>query len=367
MGKVNHIEAFDILLLKDKYPVYVGENLLADISLLREQVRSQQVFIVTNKSVSSLYLEVITQAFADMQCNVVVLEDGEQFKNQQSLLEIYDSLISQQHHRDTTIFALGGGVIGDITALVASTYQRGVRLVHLPTTLLAQVDSSIGGKTAINHLHAKNMIGSFYHPHAVIMDVNTLLTLSPREFRAGFGEIIKYGLLVGGDFLKSLLLIFDTSFTSENIDSLAPIISKCCQIKASIVSQDECEKNGHRQLLNLGHTFAHALEVVTNYKRWLHGEAVAIGLYCAALLSFQLGYFSRKDLDFVDYLLTKSKLPSRIPADIDIALLQKTMWNDKKIENNILSFVLIRSFGDCYLDANVSDLNLKYVLEAAVC
>lgn len=342
-----------------QYPIYIAADLLLNSTLLQQQVLSEQILIVTNDTVAPLYLDKIKHAFSAFQCDIVVLPDGETHKNEHSLFMIYDALISHHHHRDTTLFALGGGVIGDITGFAAATYQRGVRFVQLPTTLLAQVDSAVGGKTGVNYAQAKNMIGSFYQPHAVIMDLSTLATLPERELRAGFAEIIKYGLLVGGSFLQHLV--------EDGLQcyGLADVVAQCCQIKANFVQRDERE-HGQRALLNLGHTFAHALEAITDYGRWLHGEAVAIGLYCAALLSFHLGYLSQSDVDLLDSLLINAKLPNRIPRDIDLQAVYRLMWNDKKIKNKQLPFVIIRSFGDCILEKKITPKQVDFVLQSAV-
>ena len=294
-----------------------------------------------------------------------MLADGEAHKNQHSLFAIYDALIKHRHNRDTTLVALGGGVIGDMTGFAAATYQRGVRFIQIPTTLLAQVDSSVGGKTAINHQQAKNMLGSFYQPHAVIMDLATLTTLPMREFSAGLGEVIKYGLLAGGDVLTHIQSILADGLKPTSTERLSELIEQCCRIKAEFVQEDERE-TGRRVLLNLGHTFAHALESYTDYQRWLHGEAVAIGLYCAALLSYQLGIFPLSDLTLVDSLLANAKLPSRIPKDIDLVDLHALMFNDKKIKNKTIRFVLMRGLGDCFLDDQVTDESLRRVLSSAV-
>ncbi|MDP3705548.1 MAG: 3-dehydroquinate synthase [Legionellaceae bacterium] len=364
MANAKRITQLDICFPTHQYPVYIGTNLLSDTDLLQHQVQAQQALVVTNETIAALYLDTVLRAFSSIPCDVVVLADGEMHKNQTNLCKIYDALIHHHHHRDTTLFALGGGVVGDITGFAASTYQRGVRLVQLPTTLLAQVDSSVGGKTAINHSQAKNMIGSFYQPHAVIMDLATLSTLPAREFRAGLAEVIKYGLLVGGEFLQQLSEILQNEFTAESMDELATVIAQCCQIKADFVQGDEREQ-GPRVLLNLGHTFAHALESVTCYQRWLHGEAVAIGLYCAALLSYRLGHLTQSDLECVDLLLAQTGLPSRIPNDIDVQLLYQAMLSDKKIKNHTLSFVLMRAIGDCYLETQVSDCDVNACLNLA--
>ena len=347
------------------YPIFVGSDLLADKTLLSRYVLAEQVLIVTNETIAPFYLEKVRQVFSHIQADVLILKDGEAFKNQSSLFAIYDALIKHHHHRDTTLIALGGGVVGDLVGFAASTYQRGVRFIQIPTSLLAQVDASVGGKTAINYLQAKNMIGSFYQPHAVIIDVETLKTLPSRELNAGFAEIIKYALLVGGDFLSNLTQNLDKGILTDSTDDLTDLIWRCCRIKASFVEEDEREQ-GSRVLLNLGHTFAHALEAITGYKRWLHGEAVGIGLYCAVLLSYQLGHLQKEDLLLVDRLLEAAHLPSRIPVTVDLVRLRALMGNDKKIKNKQLRFVLMRSFGNCYLDSEVTEKSLCQVLLGAV-
>jgi 3-dehydroquinate synthase len=347
------------------YPIYIGSDLLLDDGLLSRHVMGRQVMLVTNDKIAPLYIGTVQRAFASYQCDVVVVPDGEIHKNQQTVLMIYEALIQHNHHRDTTIIALGGGVVGDVTGFVAATYKRGVRLIHIPTTLLAQVDASIGGKTGINHLGGKNNIGSFYRPHAVIMDLNTLKTLSLRELRSGVAEVIKYGLLVGGDFLALIESFLSHDLIPLNTDALYLLIKQSCQIKAEIVQEDEFE-TGRRALLNLGHTFAHALESYTNFERWLHGEAVAIGLYCAALLSYQLNLITMVDVDYVDALLKRAQLPRRIPKDIDIDGLYELMFHDKKIKNKSLRFVLMKAFGTCYLDETVTQAQLRSVLLAVI-
>ena len=365
MAKPNSYEQLIVQCSSNTYPVYIGSNLISNVELLTRHVSAQQVLVVTNETVAPLYLCRIQQALASFQCDVVVLKDGEEFKNEDSLFRIYDALINHHHHRDTTLIALGGGVIGDLTGFAAATYQRGVRFIQIPTTLLAQVDASIGGKTAINHPLAKNMIGSFHQPHAVIIDVDTLSTLPERELRAGLAEMIKAALLEGGAFLHRLQAALTEGLVHDSLKQFAVLIADSCQLKANVVKSDERE-TGQRALLNLGHTFAHALEACTRYQRWLHGEAVAIGLYCAALLSHQRGYLNLEDLMLVDSLLKSAKLPRRIPNDIDLAHLQTLMMNDKKIKNNRLCFVLIKAPGNCYLDDQITDDSLRHALMSAV-
>ncbi|WP_298625844.1 3-dehydroquinate synthase, partial [uncultured Legionella sp.] len=293
-----------------------------------------------------------------------ILDDGEEFKNEQSLSVIYNSLIRNRHHRDTTIIALGGGVIGDIAGFAASTYQRGVPFIQIPTTLLAQIDASVGGKTAINHVLGKNLIGSFYQPQSVLIDLDTLQTLSEREFRSGLAEMIKYALLSGGDFLDNLLFALKQGLTATSPE-LPDLIASCCKIKAMFVENDEKEA-GQRALLNLGHTFAHALETYTNYQQWLHGEAVAIGLYCAAVLSFNMGLLESNYVALVERMLKDAHLPHKIPKSIDLKQLRDLMSLDKKIKNNSLRFVVIKKPGECYLDDKVTEHCLHKTLITAV-
>lgn len=346
------------------YPIIIGYHLLSAKNIYEQYVNSSQVLIVTNTSIAPLYLPYLQAVFVDKQCDVVILEDGEHCKNQASLFQIYDALLANSHHRDTTLLALGGGVVGDICGFAASTYQRGVNVLQIPTTLLAQVDASVGGKTAINHPAGKNMIGSFYQPKAVIIDINTLQSLPEREFRAGFAEIIKYAILAGGDFFYTVYHALQGGLSHSSLE-LPAIISHCCQIKAAIVQEDERE-SGARVLLNLGHTVAHALEAYTGYKRWLHGEAVSIGLYCVALLSYEHYGLSKTDFDAIQHMLILSGLPCRIPRDIDINHLYALMAHDKKIKDDKLPFVLIKTLGHCYLDNTVKPACILKILQVAI-
>ena len=365
MANIKLYETIPIVLATEKYPVYIGQGLLSDEALIKSHIRGKSVLLVTNETIAPLYLAKVQKAFSFVACDVVVLPDGEAYKGQASLFALYDKLIDSHHHRDTTLVALGGGVIGDITGFAAATYQRGVSFLQFPSTLLAQVDASVGGKTAINHPRGKNMIGSFHQPDAVFIDVDTLATLPEREFRAGVAEILKYAMLVGGAFLEQLTHLLDQNILLASSEELAQLIGNCCRIKAQFVQEDERE-HGNRALLNLGHTFAHALETDTDYRRWLHGEAVAIGLYCAALLSHRLGYLSKGELDQVDTLLAKASLPRRIPKDRDAKRLQDQMLSDKKIQNNTLRFVVMRSLGDCLLDDQIMEDVVLQVLKDAV-
>ena len=367
MANFNLYERIEVSLVEAHYSISICYDGLQCPELLQSIVKSPQVLIVTNQTIAPLYLKSIQDAFTAVQCDVVILEDGEQFKTQHSLFAIFDALIKNQHHRDTTLIALGGGVIGDLTGFAASTYQRGVGLVQIPTSLLAQVDASVGGKTAINHSLGKNMIGSFYQPQAVLIDVKTLQTLPEREFRAGLAEIVKYAFLEGENFLKQLTDVLHQGLTA-NSPQLPQLIAQCCRIKAKFVEKDEREI-GQRALLNLGHTFAHALEAYSNYQQWLHGEAVAIGLYCAAIMSYKMKLMDKQlveQMEQMQQMLQWAGLPHKIPRTVDLEKLRDLMSLDKKIKNNRLRFVLIKKPGECYLEDQVTEDCLYQTLREAV-
>ena len=368
MGNCKHSKIeyeLKVTIALKSYPVLIGHSLLGNQSVLREHVVSKQVMVVTDKTVAALYLHTVCNAFIDRQCDVVILAEGESFKTDDSVKQIYDALIEKKHHRDTTLIALGGGVIGDMTGFAAATYQRGVSFVQIPTTLLAQVDAAVGGKTAINHPKAKNIIGAFYQPSAVIMDLSTLHTLPLREFRAGLGEVIKYAILEGGDFVSLLNEALLHGLADNQSTDLPRIIAHCCQAKINTIENDERDKNGKRALLNLGHTVAHALETSTHYQRFLHGEAVAIGLYCAALLSFEMQYCDKKTLNLIHTLLCLAQLPSKIPREINLIELAQLMMSDKKVINNQLRLILLKGFGQCYIEEHVNEDKLMTVLQQA--
>lgn len=362
MANPDNYQTLNVEFARNKHKIYLGCNLLENSNLLIEQIAANKACIITNDVVSKYYLSKIERSLSGIKYDTLVLPDGEKYKNYVTLNIIYDFLIANNHNRDTTIIALGGGVIGDVAAFAASTYQRGVRLIHIPTTLLAQVDSSIGGKAAINHKSGKNLIGSFYYPYSIITDIDTLRTLPKRELCAGFAEIIKYGLLVGGDFLRNLSEIFALDFANDSLDKIVEVVAQSSKIKIDLVKQDEQELKGVRQLLNLGHTFAHGIETVTNYQRFLHGEAVAIGLYMAAKLSYHLSYLRAQDLEVVDNLLKSAGLPCRLPKDISIEQLKSAMLFDKKVRNNVLPFVVIKKFGECVVDYSVTEDLLNRLL-----
>ncbi len=275
------------------YPIYIGSGILADQQLLRRHVSGRQVMLVTNEVVAPLYLDKVRAGYPGISCSQVVLPDGEENKNLATLELVFDQLLAERHNRGTTIVALGGGVVGDMAGFAAACYQRGVNFVQVPTTLLAQVDSSVGGKTGVNHPLGKNMIGAFYQPQCVIIDTETLQTLPARHYRAGIAEVIKYGIIADREFFVWLENNY-SSLLSLREDALHYAITRSCEIKARVVAQDERE-SGLREILNLGHTFGHAIETEQGYGEWLHGEAVAAGMVMAADLSVRMGLLGAGD------------------------------------------------------------------------
>ncbi len=349
----------DVDLAGRSYPIYIGGNLLNRSDILDRHVCGPQVMIVTNEIVAPLYLNMMLPALARFDVHTTVLPDGERYKDLRTLNSIFDALLKVPCDRQTTIIALGGGVIGDVAGFAAACYQRGVPLLQVPTTLLAQVDSSVGGKTAVNHTLGKNMIGAFYQPIAVIADTDTLGSLPPRELRSGLAEVIKYGLIGDYEFLAWLeehighLLELDP-------DSLAHAIERSCRNKARVVAADERE-TGERALLNLGHTFGHAIETHTGYGSWLHGEAVAVGMVMAMDLSVRMGKIKTSDMVRVVDLLKQAGLPVRPPAGMSPEMFLTHMAVDKKVEKGRVRLVLLNALGDAYLsdDYATAQLNLS--------
>jgi len=343
---------------KRSYPIYIGSGLLDDHDLLRQHIRAKQIMIVSNETVAPLYLERVQAAFADFQCDTVILPDGEAHKDITSFMQIIDTLIDNQHHRNTTLVALGGGVIGDITGFASACYQRGTDFIQMPTTLLAQVDASVGGKTAINHPRAKNMIGAFHQPRCVIIDTQTLDTLPDRHISAGVAEIIKAALIHDATFF-SWLENNMAKLLQKDPQAIAIAIERACAIKCEIVAQDETETTGTRALLNLGHTFGHAIEQNLNYQQWLHGEAVAAGTVMAADLSQQLGWLNETDVARIQKLIQAAKLPIRPPSGLQCESLLTAMAVDKKNVNANIRFVLLKAIGEAVLTDSVDATLLK--------
>jgi 3-dehydroquinate synthase len=335
------VETIVVDLGNRSYPIHVGEGLLERADLLAASIAAKQILVVTNDVVAPHYLGTLIDALPHPAASLV-LPDGEVHKNLETFATIIDRLIDLGFHRDACIVALGGGVVGDLAGFAAASYQRGIDFVQIPTTLLAQVDSSVGGKTAVNHRAAKNMVGAFYQPSAVIADIKTLHTLPPRELAAGLAEVIKYGLIVDSDFLAWLESNLDL-LVAHDPDALTHAIRRCCEIKAEIVAEDERER-GRRALLNLGHTFGHALEAIGGYDRWLHGEAVAIGMSVAARVSAELGWLSAEDCERIDRLLARAGLPTQA-SDVDADRWLATMQLDKKADQRGLTLILLERIG----------------------
>ena len=347
--------------LADKsYPIYIGSDLLSSKSLLSDHIQGKQVMVVTNTTIAPLYLEKLKDALSDFNVESVVLPDGEEFKTLETLNKVFDALLKAKFDRSSTLVALGGGVVGDITGYAAASYQRGVNFIQLPTSLLSQVDSSVGGKTGVNHELGKNMIGAFYQPKAVIIDVDTLDTLSDQEYSAGMAEVIKYGLLGNADFFSMLETNIE-SIMARNKDLIIEIIFNSCKDKASIVALDEFER-GKRALLNLGHTFGHGIENAFGYGNYLHGEAVSIGMVMAAKLSMDEGHLSNEDAIRVESILSKADLPISIKKSIDSETLIEAMSLDKKSIDGKIRLVLLKALGDSYLTDSYSKENFNKVV-----
>jgi 3-dehydroquinate synthase len=334
------------------YPIHIGPGLLNNADLITRHIVGSSALIVSNTTVAPLYLDKIehTLQSAGIRFNTVILQDGEQYKTMHSVEQIIDQLISQRHDRKTTLIALGGGVIGDITGFAAAIYQRGVNFIQVPTTLLSQVDSSVGGKTGINHPAAKNMVGAFYQPQCVVADTDTLNSLPDRELSAGLAEVIKYGLIHDAEFFDWLEHNID-QLMQRNQQNLSHAILVSCQTKAEIVAIDERE-SGIRAILNLGHTFGHAIESAMGYGNWLHGEAVAAGMVQAADLSLRHGWISPQIVQRTVDLLQQSKLPVWGPPGMSAKQYLEFMAIDKKVDQGVIKLVLLKQLGEAIISAD---------------
>ena len=343
------------------YSIFIGAGLRGRADLFDASLAGNQVLVVSNETVAPLYLEDVRNALGDRDVQVIILPDGEEFKTLGEVEKILDALVEARFARDCTLVALGGGVVGDMAGFAAACYQRGVAHVQVPTTLLAQVDSSVGGKTGVNHPRGKNMIGAFHQPACVIADTETLSTLPDREFRAGLGEIIKYGLLWDANFF-AWQEAHMPKLLARDRDCITTVIYRSCLIKADMVSADETE-SGVRALLNLGHTFAHAIEAGLGFGTWLHGEAVAAGLCMAADLSARLGRIDADDVRRVEKLVESASLPIRAPADLSTDRMLELMAVDKKIKGGKLRLVLLNAIGKAELDGDFDPRALRETLE----
>ncbi|HEY5790394.1 MAG TPA: 3-dehydroquinate synthase [Gammaproteobacteria bacterium] len=345
------------------YPIEIGRGLRHRPELFAPAVRGGQVVIVSNETVAPLYLEELRRTLSAWECHEVILPDGERFKTLETVSQVFDALLARRCERSVTLVALGGGVIGDITGFAAACYQRGVPFIQVPTTLLAQVDSSVGGKTGVNHPLGKNMIGAFHQPNAVIIDTETLGTLELRQLRAGLAEVIKYGLIRDPGFF-SWLELNCAALLERDDDLLAEAIARSCRNKAAVVADDEREA-GQRALLNLGHTFGHAIETAVGYGEWLHGEAVAVGTALAADLSVRLGWLQEGERQRILRLLAASGLPLAPPAAIAADEMLRLMALDKKVSAGQLRLVLLRSIGQAVVSADYASALLQETLLTA--
>ena len=342
-----------------RYPISIGSGLLANRELLEARIRSRDLLIVTNTTVAQLYLAKLTDTLASKRVAECILPDGEQHKTLQTAGWVFDALVAKKMNRDATVLALGGGVIGDIAGFAAACYQRGVGYVQIPTTLLAQVDSSVGGKTGVNHPGGKNLIGAFYQPLAVIADTDTLASLPDRELRAGLAEVIKYGC-VWDPLLFDWLDNNMGGLLARDVDALTYSIARSCEIKATVVAKDEREQN-LRAILNFGHTFAHAIEAATGYETYLHGEAVGLGMLIAADLSHRLGMLDAAILERIREILRKAGLPTTAPR-IGAARALELMQMDKKVLAGTVRLVLLERLGRAIVTGDYS----QAALDAAV-
>ena len=342
------------------YPIYIGAGLLDRPELLSRHIVGTRVAIVTNETVAPLYLARVRGHVASLRPVEVVLPDGEQYKSLEVLNRIFDALLAAHCDRRTTLIALGGGVIGDMAGFAAACYQRGVPLIQVPTTLLAQVDSSVGGKTGVNHPLGKNMIGAFYQPRAVIVDTDTLNTLPDRELSSGLAEAIKVGLIRDPEFFAWLEVNLD-KLLARDPEALAYAIHRSCRNKAEVVAADERE-SGVRATLNLGHSFGHAIETGVGYGNWLHGEAIAAGMVMASDLSRRLKWLSAADVARVEKLIRRARLPVRAPGTLSTARFLELMAVDKKVLDGRLRLVLLKRLGEAVVTDNYPRAELEATL-----
>jgi 3-dehydroquinate synthase len=341
------------------YPILIGEGLLGQSDLLRSHVPARDILIVSNTTVAPLYLDTLSAGLQPRRIVEAILPDGEAHKTLASVARVLDVLVANRFGRDCTVVALGGGVVGDMAGFAAACYQRGVSYVQIPTTLLSQVDSSVGGKTGVNHPGGKNLIGAFHQPIVVLADTRTLKTLPPRELRAGLAEVIKYGLICDSAFFSWLEDHLDDLLAGDPT-ALAHVIHRSCAIKAEIVGRDEREQ-GDRALLNLGHTFGHAIESATGYTQWLHGEAIGAGLLMATAMSHECGLISAAEVDRVERLVAKTGLPTRIDA-VSAETALEHMRIDKKVQGGHIRLILLRKIGDAFITADYSAAALERTL-----
>jgi 3-dehydroquinate synthase len=362
MATSNMTEMLEVNLGDRRYPIVIGPDVLGRQELLLPHVAGNQVCVITDETVAPLYLDRVRAALSAIrQVDAIVIPDGESRKTIATYSSIIDDLMRLRHNRTTTLLALGGGVVGDITGFVAATYQRGVNFIQLPTTLLAQVDSSVGGKTGVNHPQGKNMIGAFHQPVCVLADTGVLSTLPRREYLAGVAEVIKYGIIRDAPFFDWLEARRDRLLQLDQ-PVLAHAVRTSCAIKAAVVESDERE-GGLRAILNYGHTFGHAIEALTQYQEYLHGEAVAIGMVMAADLSFRHGWLGRRDAAKIRHLVEAMGLPS-CPPRLGAEAFLDAMGMDKKVVDGRLRFVILHALGDAAVSDAIDPVLLHQTLDA---
>ena len=336
------------------YPIYVGNELLSQGDELRSLVGDRDVCLVTNTTIAPLYLSTVTDALAgDRKLTVIELPDGEVHKTLESYERVLAAALEDKHERTTLFIALGGGVVGDMTGFAAATFLRGVDFIQLPTTLLSQVDSSVGGKTGVNHAMGKNLIGAFHQPIGVIIDTATLETLPDREYAAGIAEVIKYGLIADADFFNHLIRQVE-ALANRDQAVLADVIARCCRIKADVVARDERE-GGVRAILNFGHTFGHAIEREQGFGNWLHGEAVAAGMSIAARISAGRGAISPGTVSALEGFLQSFSLPTKAPEGMGITAFLSAMQGDKKVQAGRIRYVLLESLGKACVTSDLEE------------
>lgn len=356
-------QRLDVALGERSYPIFIGRDLLSDPACYRPYIAGERVMIVSNETVAPLYLDALRAGLDGFEIDQVILPDGECYKDLTTLNRIFDALLERRCGRDVTIVALGGGVVGDMAGFAAASYQRGVAFIQVPTTLLAQVDSSVGGKTGVNHPAGKNMIGAFHQPRAVIADTATLETLPERELAAGLAEVIKYGLISDRPFFDWLEEQVPALRALDPV-ALSTAIARSCQNKALIVAADERE-SGQRALLNLGHSFGHAIEAGMGYGTWLHGEAVGVGLVMAAQLSERLGWLEPADTARIRDLVARAGLPIVPPDNMPSERWLELMAVDKKVQRGRLRLVLLQGIGEALLTADVESDQLRATITEA--
>lgn len=355
------MEVVELKLAAQSYNIYIDSGLISDSKLICSAIAGERVLIVTNETIAPLYAEQLKQTLKDYQVDVIVLPDGERFKTLETLNTIFDTLLSNGHNRQSTVIALGGGVVGDTAGFAAASYQRGIAFIQVPTTLLSQVDSSVGGKTAVNHKLGKNMIGAFYQPRAVFIDTDTLQSLPKRELIAGLAEVIKHGALADRQYFEWLEEVVDDLLDGD-AEIIKSVIKRSCEIKARIVAADEKE-TGIRALLNFGHTFGHAIENGLGYGTWLHGEAVGAGMVMAADLSCRMKMCSIEDGRRLKTLIEKVGLPIAPPVGL-VNEFTTLMQRDKKASDRGMRFVLLRAIGSAELIDDVAEHKLLQTINA---